>query len=244
MLIFWIQFFVRVNVILEKLYSFSGFEFCCFFFLLKQIFQEDKDLVFEFVYLEGLSCLICVGVVVDYNYQSYIFRVFGQLMFFVDGMLGVVVYSDIIQWLYILCVSLFCLVVKIVLKLLLVFVEYFENNVLLFICVVNFVVSIIGVFFWVNLVFILEEKNGVDFELLVYMVIFINKMLVVFLDQDFFYDVMDVLEQQGMEVLVQCYLGIVGIDVDLCMQFVFYENVLKLEDGDIEEVLGVGGWWE
>lgn len=36
--------------------------------------QEDKDLVPEFVNLEGLTCLIKVGAQADQNYQNYILR--------------------------------------------------------------------------------------------------------------------------------------------------------------------------
>ncbi|XP_060144302.1 FH1/FH2 domain-containing protein 1 isoform X3 [Globicephala melas] len=90
----------------EKLYGSSGPELRRSLFSLKQIFQEDKDLVPEFVHSEGLSCLIHVGAAADHNYQSYILRALGQLMLFVDGMLGVVAHSETVQWLYTLCASL------------------------------------------------------------------------------------------------------------------------------------------
>ncbi|XP_077840285.1 FH1/FH2 domain-containing protein 1 isoform X9 [Macaca mulatta] len=225
----------------EKLYGSSGPELRRSLFSLKQIFQEDKDLVPEFVHSEGLSCLIRVGAAADHNYQSYILRALGQLMLFVDGMLGVVAHSETIQWLYTLCASLSRLVVKTALKLLLVFVEYSENNAPLFICAVNSVASATGAPPWANLVSILEEKNGTDPELLVYTVTLINKTLAALPDQDSFYDVTDALEQQGMEALVQRHLGTAGTDVDLRTQLVLYENALKLEDGDIEEAPGGGG---
>ncbi|XP_050630863.1 FH1/FH2 domain-containing protein 1 isoform X5 [Macaca thibetana thibetana] len=235
------QLSVRVNAILEKLYGSSGPELRRSLFSLKQIFQEDKDLVPEFVHSEGLSCLIRVGAAADHNYQSYILRALGQLMLFVDGMLGVVAHSETIQWLYTLSASLSRLVVKTALKLLLVFVEYSENNAPLFICAVNSVASATGAPPWANLVSILEEKNGTDPELLVYTVTLINKTLAALPDQDSFYDVTDALEQQGMEALVQRHLGTAGTDVDLRTQLVLYENALKLEDGDIEEAPGGGG---
>ncbi|XP_011787525.1 PREDICTED: FH1/FH2 domain-containing protein 1 [Colobus angolensis palliatus] len=235
------QLSVRVNAILEKLYGSSGPELRRSLFSLKQIFQEDKDLVPEFVHSEGLSCLIRVGAAADHNYQSYILRALGQLMLFVDGMLGVVAHSETIQWLYTLCASLSRLVVKTALKLLLVFVEYSENNAPLFICAVNSVASATGAPPWANLVSILEERNGADPELLVYTVTLINKTLAALPDQDSFYDVTDALEQQGMEALVQRHLGTAGTDVDLRTQLVLYENALKLEDGDIEEAPGGGG---
>ncbi|XP_017655138.1 FH1/FH2 domain-containing protein 1 isoform X2 [Nannospalax galili] len=127
------------------------------------------------------------------------------------------------------------LVVKTTLKLLLVFVEYSENNAPLFIQAVNSVASTTDTPPWANLVSILEEKNGADPELLVYTVTLINKTLVALPDQDSFYDVTDALEQQGMEALVQRLLGTAGIDVDLRTQLMLYESALRLEDGDMEE---------
>lgn len=229
------QLSVRVNAILEKLYGSSGPELRRSLFSLKQIFQEDKDLVPEFVHSEGLSCLIRVGAAADHNYQSYILRALGQVMLFVDGMLGVVAHTETVQWLYMLCASLSRLVVKTALKLLLVFVEYSESNAPLFIYAVNSVASTTGALPWANLVSILEEKNGADPELLVYTVTLINKTLAALPDQDSFYDVTDALEQQGMEALVQRHLGAAGTDIDLRAQLVLYESALRMEDGDIEE---------
>ncbi|XP_055002253.1 FH1/FH2 domain-containing protein 1 [Sorex araneus] len=229
------QLSVRVSAILEKLYGSSGPELRRSLFSLKQIFQEDKDLVPEFVHSEGLSCLIRVGAAADHNYQTYILRALGQLMLFVDGMLGVVAHSETVQWLYTLCASLSRLVVKTALKLLLVFVEYSENNAPLFIRAVNSVASANGTLPWANLVSILQEKNGADPELLVYTVTLINKTLAALPDQDSFYDVTDALEQQGMEALVHRHLSTAGTDVDLRTQLVLYESTLRLEDGDTEE---------
>ncbi|XP_032469565.1 FH1/FH2 domain-containing protein 1 isoform X2 [Phocoena sinus] len=234
------QLSLRVNAILEKLYGSSGPELRRSLFSLKQIFQEDKDLVPEFVHSEGLSCLIHVGAAADHNYQSYILRALGQLMLFVDGMLGVVAHSETVQWLYTLCASLSRLVVKTALKLLLVFVEYSESNAPLFIRAVNSVASTTGALPWANLVSILEEKNGADPELLVYTVTLINKTLAALPDQDSFYDVTDALEQQGMEALVQRHLGTAGTDVDLRAQLMLYESALRLEDGDMEEAVTGG----
>ncbi|XP_007517801.1 FH1/FH2 domain-containing protein 1 isoform X2 [Erinaceus europaeus] len=235
------QLSVRVNAILEKLYGSSGPELRRSLFSLKQIFQEDKDLVPEFVHSEGLSCLIRVGAAADHNYQTYILRALGQLMLFVDGMLGVVAHSETVQWLYTLCASLSRLVVKTALKLLLVFVEYSESNAPLFIRAVNAVACTTGTLPWANLMSILEEKNGADPELLVYTVTLINKTLAALPDQDSFYDVTDALEQQGMEVLVQRHLSTSGTDVDLRTQLVLYESALRLEDGDIEEAATASG---
>ncbi|NXY79144.1 FHOD1 protein, partial [Glareola pratincola] len=87
---------------------------------------------------------------------------------------------------------------------------------------------------WSNLMAILEQRNGADTELLVYAMTLINKTLAALPDQDTFYDVTDCLEQQGMERVVQQYLGSKGTDLDLKQQFTLYESALKLED-DVED---------
>ncbi|NXI33390.1 FHOD1 protein, partial [Sterrhoptilus dennistouni] len=228
------QLSVRVHAIIEKLYNSQGPELRRSLFSLKQLFQEDKDLVPEFVNLEGLTCLIKVGAEADQNYQNYILRALSQIMLFVDGMQGVVNHNETVQWLYTLSGSPFRLVVKTALKLLLVFVEYTEPNALLLIHAVNAVDQARGACPWSNLMAILEQRNGADTELLVFTMTLINKTLAALPDQDTFYDVTDCLEQQGMEQVVQQYLGSKGTDLDLKHQFTLYENALKLED-DVEE---------
>uniref|UniRef100_A0A8D2P3E7 Formin homology 2 domain containing 1 n=1 Tax=Zosterops lateralis melanops TaxID=1220523 RepID=A0A8D2P3E7_ZOSLA len=228
------QLSVRVHAIIEKLYNSQGPELRRSLFSLKQLFQEDKDLVPEFVNLEGLTCLIKVGAEADQNYQNYILRALSQIMLFVDGMQGVINHNETVQWLYTLSGSPFRLVVKTALKLLLVFVEYTEPNALLLIHAVNAVDQARGACPWSNLMAILEQRNGADTELLVFTMTLINKTLAALPDQDTFYDVTDCLEQQGMEQVVQQYLGSKGTDLDLKHQFTLYENALKLED-DAEE---------
>nr|XP_030138131.3 FH1/FH2 domain-containing protein 1 isoform X1 [Taeniopygia guttata] len=228
------QLSVRVHAIIEKLYNSQGPELRRSLFSLKQLFQEDKDLVPEFVNLEGLTCLIKVGAEADQNYQNYILRALSQIMLFVDGMQGVINHNETVQWLYTLSGSPFRLVVKTALKLLLVFVEYTEPNALLLIRAVNAVDQARGACPWSNLMAILEQRNGADTELLVFTMTLINKTLAALPDQDTFYDVTDCLEQQGMEQVVQQYLGSKGTDLDLKQQFTLYESALKLED-DVEE---------
>uniref|UniRef100_A0A8C8ABL2 Formin homology 2 domain containing 1 n=1 Tax=Otus sunia TaxID=257818 RepID=A0A8C8ABL2_9STRI len=228
------QLSVRVHAIIEKLYNSQGPELRRSLFSLKQLFQEDKDLVPEFVNLDGLTCLIKVGAEADQNYQNYILRALSQIMLFVDGMQGVINHNETVQWLYTLSGSLFRLVVKMALKLLLVFVEYTEPNALLLIHAINTVDQARGACPWSNLMAILEQRNGADTELLVFTMTLINKTLAALPDQDTFYDVTDCLEQQGMERVVQQYLGSKGTDLDLKQQFALYESALKLED-DVEE---------
>ncbi|KAM6123576.1 FH1/FH2 domain-containing protein 1 [Phoenicopterus ruber ruber] len=228
------QLSVRVHAIIEKLYNSQGPELRRSLFSLKQLFQEDKDLVPEFVSLDGLTCLIKVGTEADQNYQNYILRALSQIMLFVDGMQGVINHNETVQWLYTLSGSPFRLVVKMALKLLLVFVEYTEPNALLLIHAVNAVDQARGTCPWSNLMAILEQRNGADTELLVFAMTLINKTLAALPDQDTFYDVTDCLEEQGMERVVQQYLGSKGTDLDLKQQFALYESALKLEDG-VEE---------
>ncbi|NWU30836.1 FHOD1 protein, partial [Dyaphorophyia castanea] len=228
------QLSVRVHAIIEKLYNSQGPELRRSLFSLKQLFQEDKDLVPEFVNLEGLTCLIKVGAEADQNYQNYILRALSQIMLFVDGMQGVINHNETVQWLYTLSGSPFRLVVKTALKLLLVFVEYTEPNALLLIRAVNAVDQARRACPWSNLMAILGQRNGADTELLVFAMTLINKTLAALPDQDTFYDVTDCLEQQGMEQVVQQYLGSKGTDLDLKQQFTLYESALKLED-DVEE---------
>ncbi|XP_073692715.1 FH1/FH2 domain-containing protein 1 [Garra rufa] len=229
------QLSVRVHSILEKLYNSHGPELRRSLFSLKQLFQDDKDLVPEFVISEGLTCFIKVGAEADHNYQNYILRALSQIMLFVDGMNGVVNHNETVQWLYTLAGSLSRLVVKTALKLLIVFVEYTESNSPLLIQAVNVVDGKRGVKPWAYLTDILSEKNGSDTELLIYTMTLINKVLAALPDQDSFYDVADCLEQLGMEAIVQKRMTSSGTEGDLKQQFIIYENALKCEDGEIDE---------
>ncbi|XP_075432751.1 FH1/FH2 domain-containing protein 1 isoform X3 [Ascaphus truei] len=230
------QLSVRVHSILEKLYNSNGPELRRSLFSLKQLFQEDKDLVPEFVISEGLTCLIKVGAEADQNYQNYILRALSQIMLFVDGMNGVISHNETVQWLYTLCGSPYRLVVKTALKLLIVFVEYAESNVPLLIKAVNTVDNNRGTSPWSNLIDILGEKTGADSELLVFAMTLINKTLVALPDQDTFYDVTDCLEQQGMEKIIQRHMNNKGTDPDLKQRLAAYESALKHEDEESEEV--------
>ncbi|KAM4725076.1 FH1/FH2 domain-containing protein 3 isoform 4-T4 [Anableps anableps] len=226
------QLTVRVHACIEKLYNSNGRDLRRALFSLKQIFQDDKDLVHEFVMAEGLTCLIKVGAEADQNYQNYILRALGQIMLYVDGMNGVIGHPETIQWLYTLVGSKFRLVVKTALKLLLVFVEYSESNAPLLIQAIASVDTKRGCNPWSNAMEILQEKDGVDTELLVYAMTLINKTLAALPDQDSFYDMVDSLEEQGMETVSQRHLGRKGTDLDLVEQLNIYEMTLRHEDGD------------
>lgn len=156
----------------------------------------------------------------------------GQIMLYVDGMNGVINHSETIQWLYTLVGSKFRLVVKTALKLLLVFVEYSESNAPLLIQAVSAVDTKRGIKPWSNIMEILEEKDGVDTELLVYAMTLVNKTLAGLPDQDTFYDVVDCLEELGIAAVSQRHLNKKGTDLDLLEQFNTYEVALRHEDGD------------
>ncbi|KAM9816808.1 FH1/FH2 domain-containing protein 1 [Neosynchiropus ocellatus] len=229
------QLSVRVHAILERLYNSKGPELRRSLFSLKQLFEDDKDLVPEFVASGGLTCFIHVGAEADHNYQNYILRALSQIMLFVDGMNGVIGHPETLQWLYTLTGSLSRLVVKTSLKLLIVFVEYSELNSPLLISAVNQVDTSRGMSPWSHVTEILGEKNGSDSELLMFTMTLINKILAALPDQDSFYDVTDSLEQLGMEAIVHKHLNNHGTGADLRAQFLSYENSLKQEDGDADD---------
>ncbi|KAM7424794.1 hypothetical protein PAMA_000921 [Pampus argenteus] len=229
------QLSVRVHSILEKLYNSQGPELRRSLFSLKQLFQDDKDLVPEFVASEGLTCFIKVGAEADHNYQNYILRALSQIMLFVDGMNGVINHTETVQWLYTLTGSLSRLVVKTSLKLLIVFVEYSESNSPLLINAVNTVDGQRGVKPWSCVMEVLEERNGSDTELLMFAMTLINKTLAVLPDQDSFYDVTDSLEQLGMEAVIHKHMNNKGAEPDLRSQFTVYETALRYEDGEVDD---------
>ncbi|XP_062708782.1 serine-rich adhesin for platelets isoform X2 [Aedes albopictus] len=230
------QLSVRVHSIIEKLLSSEGRELRRALFSLKQIFQEDKDLVHGFVALGGLNCLVQIGNEADQNYQNYILRALGQVMLYVDGMNGVMKHSPTIQWLYSLIASKYRLVVKTALKLLLVFVEYCEGNCYLMVSGIRFVDTARGVVPWNNIMRLLKDYENADTELLIYATSLINKTLSGLSDQDTFYDESDFLEQQGMEGIIQRYMSRPGTDLDLLDQLQLYETVLRFEDGETDGI--------
>lgn len=216
----------------EKLLTSEGRELRRALFSLKQIFQEDKDLVHEFVQNDGLACLIKVGSEADQNYQNYILRALGQVMLYVDGMNGVIQHNETVQWLYSLISSKFRLVVKTALKLLLVFVEYIDSNCLLLIKAVHTVDCSQGLLPWYNVMKLLKDFDSADTELLIYAMTLINKCFNGIPDQDTYYDQTDALEEQGIEGIIQRYMSKPGTDLDLLQQFQIYEAVLQYEDSE------------
>ncbi|XP_054165043.1 FH1/FH2 domain-containing protein 3-like [Oppia nitens] len=221
-----------VKKLIEKLLNSSGRELRRALFSLKQIFQDDKDLVHEFIVHKGLACLIKVGSEADQNSQNYILRALGQVMLYVDGMNGVIEHNETIQWFYTLISSQYRLVVKTALKLLLVFVEYSDSNCLLLVNSIDTVDSERGLKPWTNIMNIISEKDLADIELIIISMTLINKTMSGLPDQDSYYDVSDALEDQGMERIIQHYMSKQGTDKELLQQFRTYETVLRHEDGD------------
>lgn len=210
----------------------------------------------EFVGNDGLACLIKLGSEADQNYQNYILRALGQLMLYVDGMNGVIAHNETLQWLYALLASPYRLVLKTALKLLLVFVEYTASNALLLLAAVYAVDREAGTHAWANLMRILADPSLVDLELLIYAMTLLNKTLAGVPDQDTYYDIVDALEEQGIEPAIKqltglgpfppssslpclpfTYRAVPAGNRELTEQCELYETVLRREDaaGDSDE---------
>uniref|UniRef100_A0A914Z177 Uncharacterized protein n=1 Tax=Panagrolaimus superbus TaxID=310955 RepID=A0A914Z177_9BILA len=201
-------------------------------FALKQIFQDDKDLVHEFVQSDGLDCLVNLGRASDQNHQNYILRALGQLMLYVDGMNGIIAHNETIQWLYELLDSPYRLVVKTALKLLLVFVEYTEANSLLLLAAISRVERSKQRPDWQSIVRILSERGAGDDEMLIFAMTIINKTLNGLPDQDTFFDVVDNLESQGFENITKSLLKM--SNPQLIQQLELYDRELKKEDAALD----------
>lgn len=77
---------------------------------------------------------------------------------------------------------------------------------------------------------ILNEKECADTEILIFTFTLINKTLAGISDQDTYYDMIDSLEEQGMEKIIKSFMSKKGIEKDLMKQLQIYELVLKHED--------------
>ncbi|XP_074604377.1 formin homology 2 domain containing [Brevipalpus obovatus] len=222
----------RLHETIETLLKSSGSNSRKSLFRLEQDFQDDKDLVHAFVQNDGLACLIKVASENDQNFLYCMLRALDQIMSSPEGMNGVIEHNETIQWLYSLVSSENRLVVKAALKLLYKFVEYQDSNCHLLLEAINIVDSERGAKPWYNIITLLNDKNCADMEMLTQAMALVNLTLKGLPDQDTFYDVVDSLEEQGMERIIQHYLSKQGIEVKLRKQFVAYEAVLRYEDGD------------
>uniref|UniRef100_A0AC35TUX8 FH2 domain-containing protein n=1 Tax=Rhabditophanes sp. KR3021 TaxID=114890 RepID=A0AC35TUX8_9BILA len=241
---------LRVKTIIDKLLHSSGGDQRRALFALKQVFQNDKDLVHEFVQSEGLMSLIRLGRNSEQSHQNYILRTLGQIMLYVDGMNGVIAHNDTIKWLYELLdspllifeerremssyrVEWFRIVVKSALKLILIFVEYTESNALLLMAAVSTCDKANSRAPWHNLVRILREKDATDHETLIYGMTVLNKTLNGIPDQDTFFDVVDALESQNIELALKSMTALDNKEIN--DQISLYEKVLKQEDAANED---------
>ena len=57
-------------------------------------------MVHSFVMHRGIPTLVKLGKSSDQQYQNFILRALGQIMLFVDGMNGMIIHNEVIQWLY------------------------------------------------------------------------------------------------------------------------------------------------
>ncbi|KAK6731663.1 hypothetical protein RB195_007867 [Necator americanus] len=219
---------LRVKTIIDKLLSNTGRDQRRALFSLKKIFQDDRDLVPEFVQNGGLDCMVRLGRLADQNHQNYILRALGQVMLYVDGMNGIIAHNKTIQWLYELLDSPFRLVVKTALKLLLVFIEYNDNNALLVLAAISAVDRSKGQQDWSALMKVISEKDSPDPETLVYGMTVINKTLRGIPDSDTYYDAVDTLEMLGMEDAMKCMIKLGN--PELLEQCRIYERELNKED--------------
>merc|ERR1719283_216260 len=223
---------VRVNAVIEKLTKTKGTDLRRALFSLKQIFQDDKELVHSFVMHRGIPTLVKLGKSSDQQYQNFILRALGQIMLFVDGMNGMIIHNEVIQWLYSLLSSQNRIVTKTVIKLLLVFVEYNESNAEHFIHGAMVAEQKLGQKPWTSVISLLRADHGLDSELVALTMTLVNKVLSNIPDQDTFYDVTDSLERLGMESLILKHMNKQDADLDLLAQFQIYEAELKHEDGE------------
>ncbi|KAI3384382.1 hypothetical protein SNEBB_002534, partial [Seison nebaliae] len=228
------QLSIRVKYCIDRLYNCNGKELRRALFSLKQIFQDDKDLVQEFVNRQGLECLIYVGKNADQNFQNYILRALGQLMLFVDGMNGVIQHQPTIEWLYSLVTSNYRLVVKTTLKLLIIFVEYIETNAML---LHNAIVSSDqkkNKHPWRNFMMILNDLAKGDLEIILLTITLINTTLNSIPTRETFYEICNILEIQGISsVCNEINKNTKKIyDNGLIEQFKLYEAAIRQENGD------------
>ena len=229
--------------LVEKIKTSEGPDLKRVLFSLKTFFQTDKDLVYEFVREGGLALLVQLGHDDESQLQNLVLRSLGQLMLYVDGMNGVMENPKAIQFLYnlISTSNRNALVCKTAVKLLLVFVEYTENNCTLFVQAVNAVDKELDVTPWTNLMGVIQRgtvksfTHNMDKELAMYGLTLINKSLYGIPSQEVFFDQTDYMEQLGMEEVIETVTASdVSEDIDegLMQQIQLYNVALKQEDGE------------
>ena len=221
----------KAQKLVERIRGSSGTDLKRLLFSLKSIFQTDKNIVYEFVQAGGIFKLIELSNDHEGQLQNLVLRALGQIMLYVDGMNGVMASQDAVQFLYKLIDSSNHLVCKTAVKLLLVFVEYTENNCLILINAINAVDKELGVIPWSNVISVLK-KDIVDVELATFAMTLINKTLFGIPDQDTFYEHTDYMEELDMQSICQQISDSPATDEGMLQQIQLYNVALKQEDGE------------
>eukprot|EP00095_Tigriopus_kingsejongensis_P007677 maker-scaffold156_size297567-snap-gene-1.36 protein:Tk07677 transcript:maker-scaffold156_size297567-snap-gene-1.36-mRNA-1 annotation:"fh1 fh2 domain-containing protein 3-like" len=221
----------KARLLVQKIQGATGTDLKRILFSLKDFFQNDKALVYDFVQAQGLALLVELGEDEEAHLQNLILRAVGQIMLYVDGMHGVMNNLKAIQFLYNLISSSNPLVSKTAIKLLLVFVEYSEKNSSLLAQAICDADKNVGVIPWTNVTHVLKKEDA-EQELCVFALTLINKCLFGIPDQDTFYDQTDYMEELGMEGINE-NLSLWEETTDTMMQQIQLYNVaIKQEDGE------------
>ena len=116
------------------------------------------------------------------------------------------------------------------LKLLIVFAEYTESNASLILSAVMHIDRSTKHSLWSNAMKILNEMDNSATDVVLLIMTLFNTVLSVVPDQDTFYDMVDALENQGMQRCTQFYLNKKPVEPELVEQFNIYDvswNTLK-----------------
>merc|ERR550534_1795009 len=217
--------------IVDKLKTTEGAELKKVLFSLKTFFQEDKNLVADFIQVGGLAKLVELGKEDEVQLQNFILRALGQIMLYVDGMQGVMEHSPAIELLYKLIASSNKLVVKTAIKLLLVFIEYNESNYLIPLDAVKTVGGEEETIPWHNLINVMSTEDVLDVELCTYALTLVNKTLYEIDDQPTFYDQTDYMEDLGIDRVTKLTESD-DLPSALLEEIQLYNVALKQEDGE------------
>jgi hypothetical protein len=227
----------KAEKLVEKIKTSEGAVLKRLLFSLKDSFQSDRNLVYDFVTADGLEVLVGLGE--DDQLQNLILRALGQIMLYVDGMNGVTQNQKAVQFLYKLIAAPNPLVCKTAIKLLLVFVEYTDDNCGMLVQSISAVDKELGVIPWTNIVGSVLQKESVEIDLATFSMTLINKTLFGIPDQDTFYDQTDYMEELGIEKVSETLWVLwndaqgLELEVDsLLQQIQLYNVALKQEDGE------------
>ena len=200
-------------------------------FSLKDFFQSDSNLVYEFIQAGGLESLVEIGTKnAEQNLKNFVLRSLGQLMLYVDGMKGVIENNKAIELLYLLISSSSKLVVKTAIKLLLVFIDYNDTNYVLLLKALKKVSEQEEEKPWSFLARHMCNIETLDEELCTFAFTLLNKTLYEIDDQSTFFEQTDYLEELGMENITILKLDELSCN-SLIEEIQLYNVALKQEDG-------------